>query len=414
MKLRNTLLFIIILNTSILYGQILSDTISHKHILSAQFSPKDFELGYPILSQKNESVLRLSFDLMGNTQPALAYRIIHCDAKWKASKILTQDYLNNSFNKFYIDDYDFSLSTKRLYTHYETIVSKAELKLSGNYVVQVFPEDDEESLWLQQRFVYAESLVEISGEATSAHDGKDYKTHQRVQFKVVYDKNIFSQPRTNFTAIISQNFRWDNAQILKPLFVSNGLLSFNYIDKKGKFIGNYEFPYFDTSNILNSSHTVRTLEQDENKETQCYLYPNETAANNYFYLRDMNGNFSLKADNTFNTNTEADYVWVHFTLVSEELPSSVFVVGRFNQWKTSATNRLLYDKDLGIYHIALLLKQGVYNYTFVTKRQNGQLNNLLGNYSETENDYYIFIYYKDERLQTDRLVGFRRINTSER
>lgn len=410
MKRTSFILFILILNTEFLNGQILNEIFPNENIRSIQFSPQQFDLGYPIFMEENDTPLELTFDLMGDLQPALAYRLIHCNANWEKSSIQTRDYLLNPFNQFYIENYKLSFGTQKLYTHYSAIIDKSQLKLSGNYIIQVFPEDNPDKLWLQMRFVYSESQISIFGKIDK---NTSYETHQRIQFDVDYDKAKFPYPRTNITTLVSQNFRWDNTQTLTPLFISNNLLRFNYVDQKGLFGGNYEFPYFDTSNILQETHTVRTLEQDEEGITHCFLYPTDSAANNYFYIKDMNGNYTIKAENTFQNNTEADYVWVHFTLLNKELPNGAYVVGRFNQWKADEGSQLAYDKELGLYHIGLLLKQGVYNYTFVTKSNDGQLQNLLGSYKETENDYYIFVYYKDEHLQTDRLIGWKRINSED-
>ncbi len=414
MNIRLFILFISILNNSLLFGAVLNNNITKQNILSVKFAPESYDLGYPILSQEDATTtLNLSFDLLDEEQPALAYRLIHCDANWEKSKIMTNEFLENTFNEFYIDDYQLSAGTKRLYTHYETTIKTEHLKLSGNYIVQVFPQNDSEDTWLQLRFLFSESSVKIYGTAKKSAKKQYYDTHQRLNFSVNYDKADFSSPLSNFTAVVSQNFRWDNAQTLKPLFVNNQTLKFNYIDKKNLFNGNYEFPYFDTSNITQETHRIRTLEKDEKGETHCYLYPNKEATNNYFYLKDMNGNFAIEADNVFELPTESEYVWVHFTFVSPELPQAVFVVGRFNQWQTDERYQLFYDKDLQLYHLGLLLKQGVYNYTFVSKNTDGSLHNLLGNYSETENNYYVLIYYKDERLRTDRLVGWTLMNTQE-
>jgi hypothetical protein len=54
------------------------------------------------------------------------------------------------------------------------------------------------------------------------------------------------------------------------------------------------------------------------------------------------------------------------------------------------------------------MKQGYYNYSYATrKRSNNKidLTNIDGNHYETENDYYIFVYYRDIRERFDRLVG---------
>ncbi len=413
MNIRLFTLFILILNNCALFGNILGNISPNANIMSIQFHQQGFDLGYPILSSTKETPLNLSFDLIGEEQTALAYRLIHCNSKWKKSNIPTNEFLENTFNEFYIDDYELSTATKRLYTHYTATISQKQLKLSGNYIVQVFPQDNPEEIWLQQRFVYVEPIVAISGIAERAKN-KKYATHQRIQFSVKYNKTDFQNPQTNFTASILQNFRWHSAQRLKPLFTNNQLLQFNYIDKKGLFSGNYEFPYFETSNITQKTHTINSIEQDENGETHCYISPNKTASNNYFYLRDMNGNYAIESDNTFEKNTESEYVWTHFTLLSPKLTQPIFVVGRFNNWELSERYQLFYDEKLVLYHIGLLLKQGVYNYTFVSPNIDGTIKNLLGNFSETENDYYIFIYYKDDRLQTDRAVGWVRINTHEK
>ncbi len=405
------LLFIFTLNNKT-FGQELQSRVFQENILSLQCHPQDFELGYPILHKETATALILSFDILGEEQPALAYKIIHCDAKWHKSNIQIREFLTDSFNEFYIDDYELSIGTKQLYTHYKTTISQKQLKLSGNYILQVFPQDNPDEIWLQQRFLYVEPLTSIQG-TVERENAMYHKTKQRIAFKVDYNNRAFTFPKSSFTAVVLQNFRWETARYLKPLFINQKELSFNYIDKRGRFDGNYEFPYFDTSIITQKTATIRSVEKDEDGTTHCYLYPHTKAPNNYFYLKDMNGNVSIVAENIYNTATEAEYVWVHFTFGSEKLPDPIFVVGRFNQWTTSPNYELRYDESLQAYHIGLLLKQGVYNYTLVSNN-NGNLTNLLGNYSETENDYYIFLYYKEPRLQTDRLVGWKRLSSKER
>ncbi len=144
MNIRLSILFISILNSSLLFGAVLNNSINKQNILSVKFAPESYDLGYPILSQEDATTLSLSFDLLDDEQPALAYRLIHCDANWEKSQIMTNEFLGNTFNEFYIDDYQLSVGTKRLYTHYETTIKTEQLKLSGNYIVQVFPQNDSE------------------------------------------------------------------------------------------------------------------------------------------------------------------------------------------------------------------------------------------------------------------------------
>lgn len=411
MRIALILLFIFCLN-NFTWAEQFKTLVFQENIATLQCHPKGAELGYPILNKGTNTPLLLSFDLIGNEQPPLAYRIIHCDSEWNKSEIPTREFLNETLNEFYIEDYELSTATKILYTHYEVEISPQKLKLSGNYIIQVFSQDNTDDILLQQRFLYAESLTTLSGTAQKELSQR-YHRMQRVQFKVHYNKEDFELPQSNFKAVVLQNFRWKTARHLKPLFSSPTELNFNYIDEKGRFNGNYEFPYFDTSLLTESNHTLRSIEKDEKGEIHCYLRPARKATANYFFLKDMNGNLSIRAENIFDIKTESEYIWVHFTLASEKLPYPIFVVGRFNQWTATERNQLYYDDELQLYHIGVLLKQGVYNYTFVGN-ENGVLANILGNYNETENDYYIFIYYKDLRLRTDRLVGWTRINTRQK
>lgn len=404
------LFLLIILNYHSTYSQNLT---YHSDIRAIKFAQENWNLGYPIFSEKVP--LQLDFDFLGEEQQYLAYRVIHCNADWLPSNISAINYLKNSKNEFYIDNYELSSSTRTLYTHYQIQIPSqdVQLKFSGNYKLQVFKESNPEEILFEQGFMYSENLVNIEGKIVRAIDINNGKTHQRLQFDVKYDKNAFHSPRTNIKAVVSQNFRWDkgSSQLLTPLFIQSNLLRFNYINKQSRFRGNYEFPYFDTSDLVNESYTVKAFDTDKDYIRHSYLYPQKSASRNYFYVKDMNGNFVIKSENTFQTATESDYTWVHFALISEELPTDVFVVGRFNQWQLSSENLMSYDTKLGIYHTAILLKQGVYNYTFVTEDTDSTLVNLLGNFSQTENDYYVFIYYKDERLQADRLIGWQKFNS---
>jgi hypothetical protein len=78
--------------------------------------------------------------------------------------------------------------------------------------------------------------------------------------------------------------------------------------------------------------------------------------------------------------------------------------------------KLEYNAAKGIYEKSLLLKQGYYTYTYVTKDNNvpnapADVEQTDGNYWETENDYTILVYYRSFSDRSDQLVGVSTINS---
>jgi len=59
----------------------------------------------------------------------------------------------------------------------------------------------------------------------------------------------------------------------------------------------------------------------------------------------------------------------------------------------------------------LLLKQGLYDYSYAIADQSGNLDEvpLEGNFFETTNVYEIFVYARESNGRIDRLLGYTRI-----
>ena len=80
------------------------------------------------------------------------------------------------------------------------------------------------------------------------------------------------------------------------------------------------------------------------------------------------------------------------------------------------TSKMMYDAVKGVYTKTLLLKQGYYSYTYVTKdirNPTAKADPSLtdGNFWETENEYTILFYYRSFSSRHDELVGISTINS---
>ena len=75
-----------------------------------------------------------------------------------------------------------------------------------------------------------------------------------------------------------------------------------------------------------------------------------------------------------------------------------------------------FNVEKGAYEKTLLLKQGVYDYSYVTvpvKRSDEppSFDNTEGNYPSTENVYLVLVYYRPFGGRSDELIGFAKLNS---
>ena len=128
----------------------------------------------------------------------------------------------------------------------------------------------------------------------------------------------------------------------------------------------------------------------------------------YTWNPDINGNFLINAIDVSNIDVEADYTLVHFYLLENELTDrDVHVFGNFNNFEIEDMTRMTYNREAGRYECIIKLKQGFYNYKFVTVDYSANIDEgaISGNFWQTENNYKVLVYYRDLGARYDRLIG---------
>jgi hypothetical protein len=78
--------------------------------------------------------------------------------------------------------------------------------------------------------------------------------------------------------------------------------------------------------------------------------------------------------------------------------------------------RMKFNEATGNYEASLFLKQGYYDYSYITTEQNdpkpvASFQFTEGNYWEAENNYTILVYFQGLGDRADQLVGITRINS---
>ena len=77
-------------------------------------------------------------------------------------------------------------------------------------------------------------------------------------------------------------------------------------------------------------------------------------------------------------------------------------------------SKMRYDSAIESYTARVLLKQGLYDYQYVTKSTSVPPYYFEGTHYQTENFYEVFVYYRALRPNADLLVGYVRLEKSSR
>src|SRR5690606_34782088 len=123
----------------------------------------------------------------------------------------------------------------------------------------------------------------------------------------------------------------------------------------------------------------------------------------------VNGNFLPHNLNAENSDVEADYAWVYFSLSAPMHFSDkkIYVNGMFNNYARTAEYELEFNAKKNLYEKAVMMKQGFTNYQYVVGDARGIDESKApdGNFFQTENEYLALVYYRENNARYDRIIG---------
>lgn len=380
------------------------------HIKTLQVITNENRMAPPIIHLGTNDQISISFDELTHEYHRYTYKITHCNADWTPSDLFDTDYLQG-FNDNVIEDYENSLNTTMLYTHYHFNLpnNEVQLLLSGNYRVDIYGEDNEDKPVAQACFSVIEPRVGVSAEVSSNTDIDTNESHQQVSFTVNYPGMSVTSPQAEFKAHVYQNLRTDNCvSDLQPTYLSPGQMQFVH-NRRLIFPAGNEYRRFEIYNMHYGYQDVKQM-QFFNPYYHATLYPDQPRTA-YSYDQDQDGRFFIRYDMAQNPDTEADYLFVHFTLEGFDAPlpnGKFYVNGQFTYGQFTPSYAMSYNEQTRAYEGVQLVKMGVYNwlYLFVPDDSRvGQTAPAAGNFYETENEYLILIYHRPFGGRYDKLVG---------
>lgn len=398
----------------------LPDEVYQQNIRTVKLFSKANQLTYPIIQLGATEQLELHFDDVDGFVKNYSYTFQLCDADWKPNPYLGPFDFIRGFTQQRISQYRVSSIAKQAYVHYQANIPDRNCmpSKSGNYLLKVFLNGDTSKLAFTRRMLVIEQRADIGAQIQQPFSPQYFRTHQKVQLVVNRAKLDIINPQLQVKTVILQNFRWDNTvRYLQPTFIKPNTLEYN-TENDALFPGGKEYRWIDLRSFRFKSDRV-----DSNDLQQQPFYivakPDPERTNQrYLFFRDYNGFYEIATTDLINPWWQGDYARVKFTFVpnnNQPYPNKeVFIAGELTGYKMDASAKMEYNATKGAYEKDLLLKQGYYSYTYMTKDIRGNVpsaDQTDGNYWETENDYTVLVYYRSLGGRHDELVGYTTVNS---
>ncbi len=359
----------------------------------------------PYLAFGGRQYIDIEWDEMSHDYKRYRYHIDHCDWDWNVTDDIFESDFLEGLNDQLIEDFEKSFNTTQIYTHYRLRVPSKEirLRLSGNYRVLIYEEDEKDEPVLEARFCIYEREAGIIAQISSNTDIDFNDRHQQMTLSIGYGALSIFDPERDLKVIVMQNRRWDSrVEGLVPNIRRANGIEFTH-NRNLIFPAGNEYHRFEILDVHRTATGVDRIEWFE-PYYHATLFP-AVVDHAYSYSEDQNGVYVVRSSDNYDDWTTAEYVVVHFFLETPRLQGGdVYVSGWWSGQTFNPDCKMEYDDAHQYYHAAILLKQGYYSYEFVQK--DGLMQRTMGSFFETENEYEVLVYYRQQGSRYDRLAGY--------
>jgi hypothetical protein len=390
---------------------IYNDAIKSVELYNVKKNPS-----FPLIHlNSKEDQLELEFDdLRGGTRDYY-YTIEQCDGEWNSSNLASTEYLQ-SFNEDRITDYSYSSATLQKYTHYDIKFPNDNIapKISGNYILKVYEDDDPSKMVLTRRFYVLNSKITITADVVPSGDNSLRQSNQKINFQINYGDLKVQNPNADIRTWIMQNNRYETGSFTSQVqYIRGNQLIYEDL-ATNDIPGRNEFRHFDTRTLKLNSERITKIIRDT-AVSVILLTDKSRNLPNYNFLYDNDGDYYILNQDGTSPNTDADYTHLYFSLDANKTDAdgSAYIVGRFNNFKLDNQSKMDYDAR-GKFYTHLFLKQGVYDYEYVwVDKSTGKPDDvaLEGSYFDTENKYQLLVYYRPPSGRWEELIGYKVLNT---
>ncbi|MEI9913158.1 MAG: DUF5103 domain-containing protein [Bacteroidota bacterium] len=419
--MKNTLTFILLLTVLSVQAQ-LADHIYQPNIYTVKLFKYGDIYSYPVMKLNGGDQLELHFDDMDADVKNYYYGFQLCNADWSPSTLQSFDYIRG-FQSTRITTYRSSSISNTRYTHYQAMLPDRSSvpTRSGNYLLKVFLNNDTSQLLFTKRFLIVDAKVSVAAQMLQPFNIQLSRTDQRVQVSVsTVNSQVNTMSPQDLKVVVLQNNIWPSAVTVNRPTIYRGNY-YEYNDDATTFPAGREWRWVDLRSMRLMGDRVQKI-VDSSKRTEIYVKPDaERRGQIYVYYRDLNGVYAIENTDGNNPYWQSDYGYTHFTYVppgnQAYAGQDLYIFGELTNYATDDASRMVFNEEKGVYEGTLFLKQGYYNYTYVSldasQKNPGHYSfaNTEGNFNTAENSYTVLIYYRAFGARADELIGYAQVNS---
>jgi hypothetical protein len=366
-------------------------------------------------------VLELHFDDLQTGSKAYSYTYELRNADWSPCALSQMDYVKG-FTQTRITQYRPSAEAFMRYIHYQVNLPQQNCQpsRSGNYLLKVFENGDTSRLLFSKKLLVYDSKARLSGQVQQPFSPQWFRTHQKIVATVnTADLDVYN-PQQQIKLVVLQNYNWHTAQTATtPTFIRGKNFEYSYEDNL-IFEGGKEWRWLDLRSFRLQSDRVRNIDYLNQHYIVNPVTDSVRTGLRYLYFRDANGQYFVSSDQNINPWWQTDYADVKFRFVpanAETLgPRDIYINGELANYAYSTPTRLVWSEQEQCYTVTLRLKNGYYNYNYITlPRQTASAKPSYalteGSAWEAENQYLMLFYFRPFGGRSDELLGLSEINS---
>ncbi len=360
----------------------------------------------PVVRLGTGDQLRLSFDLMELRGRPLTVHFYHASREWER-RLSPGEYMRG-FQRDDLVNYTGSEGTTHSYTHYSYTFPNENIDflVSGNYVVRVTEQGNEDAVLFERSFFVVEDEADtdllFDRYTLPGFSGPGVQPILRVRPPRDLEGRVF-----DFTACFVRDGRMGDTRCVdRPQLIEQPTLRFE-LPRRHVFEplgGDYRLDL----RVLRPNYRISSVDRSD-VPFRVQLEPDLARFPDPGTDVPLNGRIVLSRVTAVpDPATNGEYVRAHFRYVpvdEERLDRDVAIVGSFNNWRTDNQRvRLEWNEAGGYYEGSALVKQGEYEYRYVAE-DDRQRQSLAEGMPPRRSTYTVFVYYRDPQLNSDRLIA---------
>lgn len=364
------------------------------------------ESSLPIMAIGTSDRLTLEFDLMTDRPRPLSVYFYHADRMWRRD-LLPAEYMAGFYNDHLLE-YRASQAVQSRYVHYAYTFpnENVRFRLSGNYIVRVTEQGEEDEVLFERAFF-------VSEQAANPDLYLEQVLLGGTAFPGVLPLVRFTPPEAirgdvfNYDVCFVRNGRIERARCSsEPMLAAQPALQFDLRREQAFFPEAADY-FLDVSTFragrqIESVDLTRTpyLVRLEPDYAQFPGHPGAPPLNGQTVI-------SGAVPHVADPDVNGDYAEVIFSFIppdDEPLDGEILVTGSFNNWQYDPDYRMEWVADQSRYEARVLLKQGQYEYRYFSPDR--RMRQILSQATPRQDNLYTaFVYFSDNRVSTDRLLA---------